>query len=86
MGGKWGVMAGGGANDKNCGAMVDWFGFPIFPHFPQFSTISPGSPHFSSGAFTNTPPPPPESPVGPNFSHHKARVQAVGWFPLGTRK
>ena len=24
--------------------------------------------------------------VGPNFSHHKARVQAVGWFPLGTRK
>ena len=26
------------------------------------------------------------APVGPNFSHHKARVQAVGWFPLGTRK
>ena len=24
--------------------------------------------------------------VGPNFSHHKARVQAVGWFLLGTRK
>ena len=24
--------------------------------------------------------------VGPNFSHHKARVQAVGWFPLGIRK
>ena len=24
--------------------------------------------------------------VGPNFSHHKARVQAVGWSPLGTRK
>ena len=35
------------------------------------------------------PPPPPPTPppsVGPNFSHHKARVQAVGWFPLGTRK
>ena len=32
------------------------------------------------------PPPPPHHPVGPNFSHHKARVQAVGWFPLGTRK
>ena len=35
-------------------------------------------------------PPPatfPRPPVGPNFSHHKARVQAVGWFPpLGTRK
>ena len=37
---------------------------------------------------TKAPPPPPRSwhPVGPNFSHHKARVQAVGWFPLGTRK
>ena len=32
------------------------------------------------------PPPPSPSSVGPNFSHHKARVQAVGWFPLGTRK
>ena len=31
-------------------------------------------------------PPPPFTSVGPNFSHHKARVQAVGWFPLGTRK
>ena len=31
-------------------------------------------------------PPPPPDPVGPNFSHHKARVQAVGWFPLGSRK
>ena len=31
------------------------------------------------------PPPPPNGSVGPNFSHHKARVQAVGWFPLGTR-
>ena len=30
--------------------------------------------------------PPPICSVGPNFSHHKARVQAVGWFPLGTRK
>ena len=31
--------------------------------------------------------PPPLGSVGPNFSHHKARVQAVGWwFPLGTRK
>ena len=34
---------------------------------------------------TPSPPPPPSS-VGPNFSHHKARVQVVGWFPLGTRK
>ena len=32
------------------------------------------------------PPPPPPLSVGPNFSHHKARVQAVGWFPLGIRK
>ena len=30
------------------------------------------------------PPPPPF--VGPNFSHHKARVQAVGWSPLGIKK
>ena len=30
--------------------------------------------------------PSPPQGVGPNFSHHKARVQAVGWFPLGTRK
>ena len=36
---------------------------------------------------TPTTPPPPLAPsVGPNFSHHKASVQAVGWFPLGTRK
>ena len=33
-----------------------------------------------------TPRPPSKVSVGPNFSHHKARVQAVGWFPLGTRK
>ena len=31
-------------------------------------------------------PPPSLASVGPNFSHHKARVQGVGWFPLGTRK
>ena len=30
-------------------------------------------------------PPPPVS-VGPNFSHHKARVQAVGWFPVGDQE
>ena len=30
--------------------------------------------------------PPPPDLVGPNFGHHKARVQAVGWSPLGTRK
>ena len=29
---------------------------------------------------------PPLTSVGPNFSHHKARVQAVGWLPLGTKK
>ena len=22
-------------------------------------------------------------PIGPNFSHHKAMVQPVGWFPVG---
>ena len=44
---------------------------PIFSLSPDFQF----SPH-------HTPPP----SVGPNFSHHKARVQAVGWFPLGTRK
>ena len=42
MGGNgvlWGEV---GANNKNCGASVDWFGFPIFPifnHFQPFSTI-----------------------------------------------
>ena len=34
----------------------------------------------------NTPPPPRDDPVGPNFSHHKARVQAVGWFPVGDQE
>ena len=29
---------------------------------------------------------PPSVSVGPNLSHHKARVQAVGWFLVGTRK
>ena len=37
-------------------------------------------------SLTKPPPPPPDCLVGPNFSHHKARVQAVGWSPLGTRK
>ena len=37
----WGEV---GANNKKCGAGVDWFGFPILPHF-------------SLGAFTNAPPP-----------------------------
>ena len=32
-----------------------------------------------------TPSPPPDS-VGPNLSHHKARVHAVRWFPLGARR
>ena len=40
MGGNGGEMGcyGGevGANNKKCGARVDWFGFPIFPHFPPF--------------------------------------------------
>ena len=47
---------------------------------------------FNAGPCTHTqshmyahPPPRKELSVGPNFSHHKARVQAVGWFPLGTR-
>ena len=39
--------------------------------------------HFQS---SEEDPPPFADSVGPNFSHHKARVQAVGWFPLGTRK
>ena len=25
-------------------------------------------------------------PVGPIFSHHKARVQAMGWFPVRDHK
>ena len=33
-----------------------------------------------------TPPPPLLGSVGPNLSHNKARVQAVGWPPLGSRK
>ena len=35
------------------------------------------------------PPPPPSPPpvsVGPNFSRHKARVQAMGWFPVGNQE
>ena len=36
-GGEWGVVWGEvGANNKKCGARVDWFGFPIFPYFPPF--------------------------------------------------
>ena len=38
------------------------------------------------GPPSRPPPPPLSGLVGPNFSHHKARVQAVGWSPLGTRK
>ena len=38
-GGRWGQLT-------ESVARVDWFGFPIFPHFP---------PHFSLGAFTNAP-------------------------------
>ena len=44
MGGNGGngVLWGGvGANNKKCGARVDWFGFPIFPHFSPFSPIFP---------------------------------------------
>ena len=37
----WGKV---GANTKKCGARVDWFGFPI-------------SPHFSLGAYANATPP-----------------------------
>ena len=33
------------------------------------------------------PPPPPPRPLSaPDFSHHKARVQAVGWFPFGDQQ
>ena len=46
----------------------------------------PGVKNCISRLCTNPLGPPPPRPVGPNFSHHKARVQAVGWFPLGTRK
>ena len=31
-------------------------------------------------------PPPPPRPVGPNFSHHNARVQAMGWLPVGNQE
>ena len=59
---------------------------------PSAGTI--GGPSEEGGSQPEPPPPTPlQTPptplllsVGPNFSHHKARVQAVGWFPLGTRK
>ena len=31
-------------------------------------------------------PPRPYPPVGPNLSHHKARVLAMGWTPVGDQK
>ena len=59
MGGEWGEIGGNGvlwgevgANNKNCGAGVDWFGFPISPHFPPF-------PPFFLGSFHQCSPPPP---------------------------
>ena len=58
-GGKWGgngVLWGEvGANNKNCGARVDWFSFPIFPHFPPFPRHFPP---FSLGSFHQRTPPP----------------------------
>ena len=46
--GKWEEMGGDGvlwgevgANNRKRGARVDWFGFPISPHFPLFSRIFP---------------------------------------------
>ena len=30
--------------------------------------------------------PPPPLSVGPNFSHHKARVHAMAWFPFGDQQ
>ena len=53
---------------------------PVVFHFLWF--FAPGV--LGPGAVMPLPPLPPS--FGPNFSHHKARVQAVGWFPLGTRK
>ena len=57
-GGKWGEMGGNGvlwgevvAKNKNSGARVDWFGFPIFPHFPPFP------PFFLRSFHQCTPPP-----------------------------
>ena len=38
------------------------------------------------GGDAQRPPPPPLPPVGPNFSHHKARVQALGWLPVGDQE
>ena len=71
-GGKWGKMGGNGekwgGNGEKWGKIrklgwCNWSPFPpfpphflpIFPHFPPFYPIFP---HFSSGAFTNAPPPP----------------------------
>ena len=60
------------------------------PHTPTHATVkhaylSPLGPPLL-GALVRLPLPPPTPSVIPNFSHHKARVQAVGWFLLGTRK
>ena len=57
----------------------------------SLGALAPAAPLSLPGDFSAShprthPPPPPPCSVGPNFSHHKARVQAVGWFPLGTRK
>ena len=71
MGGKWvkwgeiggnGVLWGEvGANNKKSGARVDWFGFPIFPHFPPV-------PPFFLGSFRQCTPRGPHS-LGANQNH-----------------
>ena len=60
IGGKWGgngVLWGQvGANNKNCGARVHGFGFPVLPHFPPFPPIFPRE-------LSPMHPPPPPNPM-----------------------
>ena len=60
------------ANNKNCGARVDWFGFPISPHFPPF---------FLGGFHQCTPPPHNRCQTKPCFLTFSAPNSP--FFPLG---
>ena len=73
-----------------------FFAFVAFIHFPHLDAHEskespPLANHWTARCTTSTDvfhisPPPPPLFVGPNFSHHKARVQAVGWFPVGDQE
>ena len=68
------LLWGGGGGDRPCcpGAALGW-------------GLSSGSSCAADTAAIAPSAPPLEGwdPVGPNLSHHKARVQAVGWAPVG---